>query len=59
MALVNVEIDSDQLIEIIRDIKDDLSTSDKKKILEILFKGRGVTDSGRLLAEIADTVYNG
>mgnify|MGYP003300454208 FL=1 len=58
MAEVIIKIDNDQFISILKDIKDDLSVSDKRKILEILFSGRGITDSGRLLAEIADIVYN-
>ena len=58
MAEVIIKIDNDQFIDLLKDIKDDLSSADKRKVLEILFSGRGISDSGRLLAEIADIVYN-
>jgi len=59
MADVIIKIDNDQFIDLLKEIKDDLSSADKRKVLEILFSGRGITDKGRLLAEIADfLVYN-
>ena len=58
MAEVIIKIDNDQFIDLLKDIKDDLSSADKRKVLEILFSGRGISDKGRLLSEIADIVYN-
>jgi hypothetical protein len=59
MATVEIKLSNDQIIEMINEIKEELSIADKKRILNILFKGRGYTDAVKLWAEIADVVYNG
>lgn len=56
---MTIKIQTDELIQLIEDNKDEFSSIEKKKIIELLCsKNRGCTDNARLIANVVDLLCN-
>jgi hypothetical protein len=56
---ITVEIKKDDLLRLLEEYRDDFSSVEKKKIIEILCKSaRTCSDNTRLVAEVAELIFN-
>lgn len=55
---LQVKITVDQVLALIEENADEFSSIEKKKIIETICRGRGVSDNARLVANVTDIIYN-
>jgi hypothetical protein len=54
---ITVEIKKDDLLRLLEEYRDDFSSVEKKKIIELLCKSTNYNDNARLVASVTELIY--
>jgi hypothetical protein len=54
---ITVEIKKDDLLRLLEEHRDDFSSVEKKKIIELLCKSTNYNDNARLVASVTELIY--